>query len=207
MYARTSIIHADPGKIEDGITLVRDQILPTVSSIDGCIGMSLLVDRDSGRCVATTAWDTEQALQSSAATVRPLRDQAEQALGAGASDVASWEVAAVHRDHAVPEGACARVTWVTADPATADRAVDIYKMVVLPKVQAFDGFCSASLMINRENGRAVGTVTFDSREQLEATREAASRLRELATGEMGATVDEVAEMEVAFAHLHVPEMA
>ena len=32
-------------------------------------------------------------------------------------------------------------------------------------------------------------------------------LRERATTELGATVDEVAEMEVALAHLHVPEMA
>jgi hypothetical protein len=32
-------------------------------------------------------------------------------------------------------------------------------------------------------------------------------MRERVTQELGATVDAVEEMEVAFAHLHVPEMA
>ena len=79
-------------------------------------------------------------------------------------------------------------------------------MAVLPRVQELDGFCSASMLINREAGRAVGTVIFESRAQLEATREAAARIREAASTEAGARVDDVAEMEVAFAHLHVPEL-
>jgi hypothetical protein len=61
-------------------------------------------------------------------------------------------------------------------------------------------------MINREAGRAVGTVTFETREQLEASRETARGLREAAARELGATIDDVAEMELAFAHLHIPEM-
>ena len=62
-------------------------------------------------------------------------------------------------------------------------------------------------MVDRGAGRAVGTFTIDSREQLDASRETVAAMREAATREMGATVDEVAEMEVALAHLHVPEMA
>jgi hypothetical protein len=62
-------------------------------------------------------------------------------------------------------------------------------------------------MLNRETGRAVGTVVFETREQLEATREASRGIREGAAPEMGAMVDDVAEMELALAHLHLPEMA
>lgn len=207
MYARTTIIQADPAKIGDGVAHVRDQVIPVVTAMDGCVGMSMLVDRESGRCIATTAWESEAALRDSAERVRPLRDKAQQVLGSSTSDVDTWEVAVVHRDHATPDGACARVTWLSGDPSTAERAADVFKMVVLPRVQEFDGFCSASLLINREAGRAVGTVTFESREQLEGSREATARLREGAVREIGATVDEVAEMEVALAHLHVPELA
>jgi hypothetical protein len=169
--------------------------------------MSLLVDRDSGRCIATTAWASEAALADSAERVRPLRDGAERSLGSSTSDVDTWEVAVVHRDHATPEGACARVTWLSGGPEYADRAADVFRMAVLPKMQEFEGFCSASLLINREAGRAVGTITFDNRQQLEASREATARIREAATREVRATVDDVAEMEMALAHLHVPEMA
>ncbi len=206
MYARTTTMQADPARIDAGIAHVRDQVFPAVTAMGGCIGMSMLVDRGSGRCIATTAWESESALRDSAELVRPLRDGAEQALGSSSSDVDTWEVAVVHRDHAMPDAAWSRVAWMSSAPETAERAIDIFKMAVLPKLQELNGFCSASLMISRETGRTAGTFIYDSREQLEETREAAGRLREAASRERGATIDDVAEMEVAFAHLHVPEL-
>jgi quinol monooxygenase YgiN len=207
VHARTTIIQGDPRKIDDGLAHVRDQVMPEVTQMEGCVGMSLLVDRQSGRCIATTAWESEAAMQSSLEKVRPLRDRAQELLGATDSQVDMWEVAVVHRTHAAPEGACARITWVRGDPQNAERALDIYKMGVLPRLQELDGFCSASLMMNRAEGRAVGTAIFNSREHLEASRDAAARLRETAVAEMGMTLEDVAEMEVAFLHLHLPEMA
>ncbi len=207
VYARTTILQADRAKIDDGIAHVRDEVIPAVTAMDGCAGMSLLVDRGSGRCIATTAWESEAAMRDSAERVIPLREGAEQALGTTTSSVDMWEVGVVHRDHFAPDGAYARVTWLSGDPATADRAADMFRMVVLPRVQEMDGFCSASFMVNREAGRAVGTVTFDSRDQLESTREDVAAMRDKVTKEIGAKVDEVAELKVALAHLHVPEMA
>jgi hypothetical protein len=207
VHARTTIIHADATKIDDGIATIRDQVLPAVTRMDGCVGMSMLVDRESGRCIATTAWESEAALRASAERVRPLRERAEQALGSSSSTVDAWEVAVVHRAHAIPEGACARVTWLSGDPNTAERTVDMFRMAVLPKVSEFAGFCSASMLVDRNAGRAVGTVMYENRQQLIDSRLATARIREAATEQAGATVDDVAEMEVAFAHLHVPEMA
>ena len=207
MHARTTTLQADPGKIGDGIVYIRDEVLPRVTAMDGCVGMSMLVDRESGRCIVTTAWESEQALQASAEMVRPLREQAEKALGSSNGSVDTWEVAVVHRDQAVPDGAFARVTWLSGEADTADRAVEMFRMGVLPQVQELAGFCSASLLISREAGRAVGTVMFANRDHLLDSREAAARIRGTASKEAKATVDDVAEMEVAFAHLHVPEMA
>ncbi|MDF2094221.1 antibiotic biosynthesis monooxygenase [Knoellia sp. 3-2P3] len=206
MLARTTTIQADIDKIDAGIAYVRDEVFPAVSAMSGCIGMSLLADRTSGRCIATTAWESEAAVRDSADKVLSLRAGAIEALGSDTSEVDVWEIAVVHRDHAAPDGACARVTWLSGVPETAERAVDFYKMGVLPRLQELEGFCSASFMINRETGRAVGTATFETREQLEASRDAARGLREAAARELGATIDDVAEMELAFAHLHIPEM-
>jgi heme-degrading monooxygenase HmoA len=207
MFVRTTEMQADPAKIDDGIAVVRDEIFPAVSDMSGCVGMSLLVNRDSARCIATTAWRSEDDMRASAEMVMPLRDRAEQSLGGSGTEVHQWEMAAVHRDHAAPDGACARLTWLSGDPATADRAIDTYKMAVLPRLSEMDGFCSASLMIDRAAGRVVGTVVFDSRADLEATRRDAQGMRERVASELGATVDKVEEMEMALAHLHVPEMA
>ena len=207
MYVRTTVIQAEATKIDDGIAVVGQDVFPGVSDISGNVGMSMFVSRETGRCIACTAWESEEAMRASADLVIPLRDRATEALGATTSDVMQWEVAVVHRDHSAPEGACARITWLSGEPGTADRAVDVYRMAVLPRIQELDGFCSASLFVNRDTGRAVGTVTFDSREALEATRDSATKIREAASREIGASIDQVEEMEVAFAHLHVPEMA
>jgi heme-degrading monooxygenase HmoA len=207
MFVRTSEIQADPAKIDDGIAAVRDEIFPAVSEMDGCVGMSLLVDRDSGRCIATTAWRSAEAMQSSAEKVVSLRSDVEQTLGSSGSEVHQWEVAVVHRDHVAPQGACARLTWISGDPGTADRAIDTYKMAVLPRLQEMEGFCSASLMIDREGGRVVGTVAFDSRQAMDASGNQAQTIREKTARELGGKVERVDEMEMVFAHLHVPEMA
>lgn len=207
MFARTTNLLADPAKINDGIALVRDDVLPAVTSLDGCVGMSMFVERDSGRCIITTAWESEAALRATADRVRPLRDRVQQAMGSSRSDVDVWELAVVHRDHTAPHGACARMTWLHGDPGMADRAKDVFKLAVLPRVEELAGFCSGSLLINHETGRAVGTITFDSRAALDTSRAPSTRIRESAGRDLAATIDEVAEMEVALAHLHVPEMA
>jgi heme-degrading monooxygenase HmoA len=208
MYIRTTEIEGEPAAIDDGLRLVREEIFPAVSAMDGCVGMSMLIDRDSARCVTTTAWSSEDAMQASATSVRPLRDRAERALGATSGRyVHEWEVAVVHRDHAVPDGGCARLTWLSGDRDMVDNAIDMYRMVVVPQIQDLDGFCSASLMVDRQAGRVVSTAAFDSRDAVAAGRALSADLRERVAAELGATVDGVEELEVAFAHLHVPEMA
>jgi hypothetical protein len=207
MFVRTTEVQADPKKIDDGIGVVRDEVFPVVSEMDGCVGMSLLVNRESGRCIATTAWQTKEATLASADKVMSLRSRAEDSLGSNGSEVHEWEVAVVHRDHAAPEGACARLTWLSRDPGTAARATDTYRMAVLPRLEEMEGFCSASLMIDREGGRVVGTVVFDSERSMDATGGDARTTRERVAEELGARIERVDEMELMFAHLHVPEMA
>lgn len=194
--------------LDEGLSLVRREIFPEVTAMNGCAGMSLLFERQTCRIIATTSWRSEGEMWASADVVGPLRERAERALGsAGGSEVHQWEVAAAHHDHAVPEGAFARVTWLTCEPDMIDRAIDLFRMVVLPQVQEFDGFCGASLMVDRASGRLVATFAFDHLGAVQASRDAATGIRERVARELGATVDGVEEMEIAFAHLHVPEMA
>lgn len=58
MYARSTTIEAQPLSVDIGIAHVRDVVMPALQEIDGCVGVSLLVDRQSGRCIATSAWET-----------------------------------------------------------------------------------------------------------------------------------------------------
>ena len=204
MYARSTTIHGDPGLAEAGIAHVRDEVLPAVTALDGCLGMSLVVDRETGRAIATTAWETEEALRASAERVMPLRSRAADIMGAAAPTVENWEVAVMHRDHTSDEGACCRITWTRAPDL--DRTVDYWRNEVLPRCEQMDGFCSASFLIDRAGSRTCGTITFDSPTALEASRTAAAGIREAAAAAVGVEFLDIAEMELAVAHLRLPEL-
>lgn len=206
MYARSSTIHAQPASIDAGIAAFRDEILPPLRDMDGFVGASLIVDRESGTCIVTANWATAEARQASAEMVRPLRDRAAARFGADSVEVAEWEIAGMHREQYSGEGACVRTTWLRTDPAEIDRAVDAWKTQILPALGTMDGFCSASMMVDRGSGRAVGSATFASRASLDSSREPADRLRSAVAQAAGGEVADVQEFELAVAHLHEPEM-
>jgi hypothetical protein len=134
-----------------------------------------------------------------------IRNQAAEAFG-GPAVVEGWEIAGLHRDHESGEGACVRVTWVKFVPNQVDQSIAFYKTSVLPVMQSLEGFCSASLLINRSSGRAVSSGTFDNQAAMERNREPATKLRNR-TRELGADVLDLGEFELAIAHLRIPEMS
>ncbi len=205
MYARTTTVHGDPQRLDDGIAHIRDRVMPAVMDMDGCVGLSMLADRTSGRCIVTTAWRDHDAMRATAEAVTAMREQARDILG-GEMQVQEWEIAVMHRRHEAPEGACTRVIWSRADPGHVDRVLDAYRMTLVPQLEDLPGFCSVSLMVDREHGRAASAVTFDDRASMEASRGDAMRMRDTFVSAMEVTVTEVAEFELVLAHLRVPEI-
>ena len=206
MYARSTTIDARPECIDGGTAFVRDEVMPALETMTGCVGLSLLVDRESGRCIATSAWDSEESMRASAEDVTPMRDKAAEVFG-GRTEVEQWEIAVLHRDHHSGEGACVRATWFKVPNGHAGRAVELYRESVLPALEEMDGFCSASLLIDRSSGRAVSSTTFDSADAMDRSREQARSLRAARLRELGANQLDVGEFELAVAHLRVPELA
>ena len=206
MHARSTTVQAQPSSIDAGLAHIRDEVMPAVQAIDGCIGLSVLVDRESGRCIITAAYESEDAMRAAADKAIQLRNRAAENLGGNVEKIEEWEIAVLHRDHRSADGACARVTWVKGDPATADPKIDYYKTSVLPELENLDGFCSASLLIDRATGRSVSTVTFDSREAMERNRDQALALKTAKMREAGVEELDECEFELALAHLRVPEL-
>jgi hypothetical protein len=204
MYARSTTIRGKPQKLGEGTRYVHDKVMPAVQQMDGSVGLSMLVDRDTGRCIVTTAWVDAEAMRNSAESVRPIREKTGEMLG-GPVDVDEWEIAVLHRMRETADGACARLTWLQCDPARMDRTIDGFRMSVLPKVEDFPGFCSMSVMVDRETGRCVSAATYDSRAAMERSTEQAMALREEFTKQMGMQVTEVAAFDLVLAHLRVPE--
>ena len=206
MYARSTTVHANPQRIDDGIAYIRDEVMPVVTTMPGCMGLSMLCDRDSGRCIITTSWDSAETMSASRDAVRAMREQSADVMG-GQFDVQEWEIALLHRAHQAPEGACCRVTWTRGDAARMDEMTETFRAGIVPRLNEIPGFCSVSLMGDRQTGMSVLTATYDDRSSLEGSAETVRGMRDRFTQETGSEVMEMAEMELAIHHLRVPEMA
>ncbi|MEV0272235.1 hypothetical protein AB0H43_25950 [Hamadaea sp. NPDC050747] len=196
---------ADPSSIDRAVTLVRDEIMPALMAIDGCIGVSCLIERDSGRCIATSAWESMETMTASESQVAPLRSRLTASVGAAGPLVQEWEIPLMHRAQPAPTGAYARLSWLQGDPANADDSIESFRMV-LPMLDELPGFCSASLLVDRDSGQAVSTVVYESSAAVARTREVGQSLRNRIAQQAGLDIIEVAEFELALAHLRVPEL-
>jgi heme-degrading monooxygenase HmoA len=78
---------------------------------------------------------------------------------------------------------------------------------IMPQLEQTRGFCSASLLLNRSTGTGCATTTWESREAMEASRSAGDDRRNQTARAAGGQLMDVHEFDIAYAHLHVPEMA
>ena len=204
MYARTNTIMADPQAVDAGIANVRDEVMPLVQGMDGCIGLSMLADRDTGRCIVTTAWRTEEAMHASEEGIRASRERAAQIFGEMPT-VAEWEIAVLHRMHETGDGARTRVIWGHTEPGHLDDLLSTFRMTVMPRMEELPGFASCNLMVDRGSGSIALAVNYDRPETMQQANDRAANLRREGSAAMGMEIDEVAEFDLVLAHLRVPE--
>ena len=205
MFARSTTLMARPELIDAGIAFVRGQVMPALAELPGSIGMSLLVDRDSGRCIATSAWESEDALFHSAEEAHQFRMLAAERFGRLVT-TQGWEIAVLHRERSSDQGAWLRGTWLTVPPDLIDGGIEYFRGSVLPEVEHLPGFCGASLLVDRQSGHAVCSVSFRNRETMRDNRDHAKALKLTAMQAAGATEIDDREFELAIAHLRVPEL-
>ena len=79
MYARVATFESDPARVDDAIGMVRSQIESddTPAGLEGT-RMLMLVDRESGKGVGITLFETEEAMRRG--------DEALNAMNPGASE-------------------------------------------------------------------------------------------------------------------------
>jgi len=200
VYARSTTIHGKPENIDAGMRFIESEAWPTMDEIEGCLGLSCLVDRESGQAIATSAWSTQDAMRSSDDRLRPIRERGREIFG-GSMQVDEWEIGVMHR---AEHGEFCRVTW--AQGSDMDRMLEVFKYETMPGVEELDGFCSASLLMNRDTGMVCVTTTWSTREEMQSSRQSADQLRKDAADNTGMEILEVREFELAYAHLHVPEL-
>jgi quinol monooxygenase YgiN len=200
MHARSTTFNGKPENIDAGIAFVKNEAGPMLDKIEGCRGLSMLVDRETGQCIATSSWDNEATMLASDEQLRPIRDRGRDILGAS-MQVDAWEIAVMHRTQ---HGECCRVSWLQGD---LDAMTETFRDGILPQLEQTAGFCSASLLVDRSAGLGCATTTWESHAAMEASRAATDDMRSRTASDAGGKIVDVHVYDLAYAHLHVPEMA
>ena len=94
MFARiVTYTQADPspGRIEQGIRRTWER-LPGIRELDGIEGAYFFVDRNSGKAIFISLWESEEAMQRSDEVMRPFRAEMSGTFAANRVDVEYYEV-------------------------------------------------------------------------------------------------------------------
>jgi heme-degrading monooxygenase HmoA len=204
MYARSTTVRGNPQKVDDLIAYVRDEAMPAMAAMSGNVGMSMLCDRESGRCIVTSAWADESAMHATEQSVVDLRERAA-AIAGGDYGMQAWEIVVLHRAHEGHDGARARVIWADGDPARIDENTSTFRMAMMPRMEELPGFCSVSVFADRATGRGAMTIVYDSQEDMDRGADMARAMRDEFSNAMGLTITDMADFDLAVHHLRVPE--
>jgi len=60
MFARLTIVQMKEDKVGEAINIYKDNVVPAAKSQKGYKGAYLLTDRDTGKGMSITIWDTEE---------------------------------------------------------------------------------------------------------------------------------------------------
>ncbi len=95
-FVRANTLNADPDKVDALTVFMRNQVLPVLKAQKGFRAVLMGVDRQTGRTVVSTTWNTLDDLHASEKAVSGLREEAAKAGGAsGHVEVEIFEGAAV----------------------------------------------------------------------------------------------------------------
>jgi heme-degrading monooxygenase HmoA len=91
MFARVSTLSGDPQEVGQMEGQLR-QVLPSVRELAGFKGLLAMVDRSSGKSMAVTLWESEQAMKDSEDAANKIREDTAAATGEEIVSVERFEV-------------------------------------------------------------------------------------------------------------------
>ena len=84
MHARISTLQVEPSKIDDMANGLKERDVPEWEQLDGYKGFTLMADRQSGKVVGVSFWESADAMSNSEEKVKGARQRAAETGGASA---------------------------------------------------------------------------------------------------------------------------
>jgi hypothetical protein len=92
VFARVNFLQTTSERIADVATVVRDVVHPGIRDETGYVGYVVLGDREAGKALGITLWQSEADRERSDQKARRIRPRVEQVTGGTMQSVESYDV-------------------------------------------------------------------------------------------------------------------
>jgi heme-degrading monooxygenase HmoA len=196
MYVRLVSVTGDPDKIDHTVEQLTAEGQNLPAEQPGFLGLGIFIDREGGKLVVSTWWESEEVMRASEEALRERRGPL-LAPFALTMTIETFEAVAVRRPQVrLGPGAGFRLNRLEFAPSEDPRLVESFQNTVLPRIETNPGFAGAALLINRAAGHAVIGVLYTDRQALVTSRVAARGVRADALKEARLTWHDLEEFEV-----------
>jgi heme-degrading monooxygenase HmoA len=199
MFVRVNTV-TGAQNIDDGVTFLREKVLPEVKSQKGFKGMTASGNRSTGDFGILGLWNTLEDLKASDSAVSKIRQEAIAIIGGELSVAIMEQVVGEVTGTRNLVGCPLRLVRVKMDPSKVDETIAFFRSDVLPELKAAPGFVAVRNLVDRSTGEgAVGTIWADE-ESMKSVEPAAEERRQGAAAR-GVQVSEPSYRTVLFSHL------
>jgi heme-degrading monooxygenase HmoA len=92
MHARMTTLEGTPDRMDEGLRQVREHVLPLLQQQDGFKGFIAHGDRQSGKLIGVSFWESEKAMQASEDVGDRTRSESAEAMSDTIAGVERYEV-------------------------------------------------------------------------------------------------------------------
>ncbi|MET9905345.1 hypothetical protein ABZZ74_00770 [Streptomyces sp. NPDC006476] len=197
MFVRTVYVTGDPAQVDTAIRALNSQGRDLLEERPGYRGSGIFVDRELGKLLAVSWWQTEEARRNSDEVMRERRGSLLEPFAATTA-VENYEALVFHQVRQPAQGGGLRLTRLELDPMDADLLADTFRSSVVPRLETLPGLARASLLVDRQRGRGLVGALFTDRGSLVASRAAQAAARHEGAAKAHVTVTGLEEFEIVF---------
>jgi hypothetical protein len=198
MFVRTIYATGDPAKIDIAIRALNTGGRELLEERPGYRGAGVFVDRELGKLLGMSWWDSVEARRNSDQVMREHRGDLLEPF-AGTLTVQNFEAVVHHVVQPPRIGGGLRVTRVEFEPGDADLIAETFRSTVVPRLETLPGLARAGLLIDRERGVGQAGILFVDRESMAAARGGQAAARHEGAAKAPVNVVGLEEFEVVHA--------
>lgn len=198
MFSRV-ITYTGAERIGDGVTYLRDHVVPELHQQRGFAGITVSVDRTNKVLGVLSLWQTAADREASESGMEKARAEALRLVG-GTLTVEHFEELYVELVKPPTPGSALLIRRLRMDPAGIEENLAYFTQEVVPQLKASPGLLAIRNMVNRTNGQGLVGTSWADGPAMEAAAKAADARRQ-AAGDRGITFGDQSRREIVLIDL------